>query len=373
MLGGKQSRFIGKQGWGRQVRGEQGRPPAAPPRPAAPPPHPRWRRLGRGAGLALVTLAVAGYVLASLLTLFAREHWLADLLTNFRVHLAAAGVLLSGLALLAGRLPFVAALAATALHGGWLLWPLPAPLPPATPGPSLRLVTFNVLGSNPEPRRTVDYLRALRPDVVALQETDASWWQLLDGLHDILPFSTVGLPRGRRDMAIYSRFPVRALEIVGLPPGAAAPWNVAVRAVLDLGDRQLALYNVHPPHPMSGREWKVRNGYHAAWAARAAAEGIAMGVLVAGDFNATPYDPFYDDWLERSGLRDAAGSRLQGPTRHPVEPVSWPWLGIPIDHVLVSPGIGVRGYAVGPPLGSDHQPVTVDLDLGPAPTATAGN
>lgn len=73
--------------------------------------------------------------------------------------------------------------------------------------------------------------------------------------------------------------------------------------------------------------------------------------------------------LAAGGLIDAAQSSWPAPTRHPDAPLDWSWLGIPIDHVLVTPGIGVTGYEVGPEIGSDHQPLTVDLIVGERPAS----
>ena len=87
-------------------------------------------------------------------------------------------------------------------------------------------------------------------------------------------------------------------------------------------------------------------------------------VVVAGDFNHTPYTPRF--------ARLAAEGRLLA-ARHPgLWPITWraqfrgvPVLdrlfGLPIDQVLVNDHFAVRTVAIGPELGSDHLPVTVEL------------
>ena len=80
-------------------------------------------------------------------------------------------------------------------------------------------------------------------------------------------------------------------------------------------------------------------------------------MIVAGDFNATPWSPHFRDLLATTGLRDAGSGRGWLPT--------WPtWLGpagIPIDHVLVKGPVTVAGLSLGPDVGSDYRPLVADL------------
>ena len=66
---------------------------------------------------------------------------------------------------------------------------------------------------------------------------------------------------------------------------------------------------------------------------------------------------FFSKFERDSQLRD--GSKGFGLN------ISWPAffppLGIPIDHCLVSPGVGVCNRRTGQSVGSDHYPVIVDL------------
>ena len=73
--------------------------------------------------------------------------------------------------------------------------------------------------------------------------------------------------------------------------------------------------------------------------------------------------------LATGGL--AAGLRIPGGLA-PTWPVLQPFGSsvcrlcfpqLPLDHVLVGTGIGVLATRVGPPLGSDHLPLIVDLAL----------
>ncbi len=91
-----------------------------------------------------------------------------------------------------------------------------------------------------------------------------------------------------------------------------------------------------------------------------------MPLIVAGDFNLTPWSPRFPAVLSASGLKLAdTGS---------IWPHTWPapsgWFygglvvrGFPIDHILVSRHFALLAARRGPDIGSDHLPVIVDLAL----------
>ena len=83
-------------------------------------------------------------------------------------------------------------------------------------------------------------------------------------------------------------------------------------------------------------------------------------LVVAGDFNVTPFSVHYGDFLKGTGLRDSALGFGISPTWNR----RFPWVAIPIDHVFVSDDLVVMDRRVGPACGSDHSPVIVTLGRG---------
>ena len=78
-------------------------------------------------------------------------------------------------------------------------------------------------------------------------------------------------------------------------------------------------------------------------------------VVVAGDFNATPLTPIFNDFLK---IADVSASRSYISTF----PSKLKWLGIPIDHILVR-HIRVKRIKALPAIGSDHRPLKATLLL----------
>ena len=317
-------------------------------------------------------LAVLGYLLWTAATFLGTVSWYFDITTHFRPHLVAAAAALA-VTLVAARRPWwVVPLAlAASVHVAVLLRPVPIPTA-SGPGPALRLTEFNLLVDNTRYRDAVDYLRGQRPDVLVTVEANWGWQKALRGLSDVLPYSTTDLVKRPADLesVVMSRFPVKAFsvemprdargQVLGVP---------ALRVVLDVSGTDVVVWAVHPPSPLDWWDWHARNAYHQWVAARAAAEDPRTPVIVAGDYNQTPWTPWHERFLEHSGLLDAAGTSWPAPTRHPFWPFAWRFLAIPIDRISVRPGTGVTDLHVGPFLGSDHYPVTADLVLGRPPAA----
>ena len=82
-------------------------------------------------------------------------------------------------------------------------------------------------------------------------------------------------------------------------------------------------------------------------------------MIVAGDFNTTPWSPYFRDLVAAAGLRNAAeGHGYVG---------TWPaWFWpalIPIDHVLLKGPLVATSVRRGPAIGSDHFPIIADVRL----------
>jgi len=80
-------------------------------------------------------------------------------------------------------------------------------------------------------------------------------------------------------------------------------------------------------------------------------------VIVAGDFNLTPWSYLFKKFKRQSNLNPVTG-------KHPTWPANRVNLAqFPIDHIFVSSGIKARSVSAGPRVGSDHLPVYGILTL----------
>jgi hypothetical protein len=90
---------------------------------------------------------------------------------------------------------------------------------------------------------------------------------------------------------------------------------------------------------------------------RATRSCASSPLVVAGDFNTTPYSPYFGDWLDESGLTDSR----RGRTLSVSWPATFPWIGIPIDHVAVNDGFSILSHRRLPNFESDHYGLLIEL------------
>ena len=193
-----------------------------------------------------------------------------------------------------------------------------------------------------------------------VEEVNAAWVAELDaGLTGYLRLDTPTVRDDNFGMAVFLR---RGLGLDGVTAELDAARVPRIDLRLDLAGRWVRLLGVHtmPPVGAAGSEVRAAQLETVGLLVRDAADPI----VVAGDFNATPWSAPFRRLLRDAGLRDSArGFGYRG---------TWPstlwWTGmIPIDHVLVSPRWRVEDRRIGSDLGSDHRAVVVDLTLTPPP------
>jgi endonuclease/exonuclease/phosphatase (EEP) superfamily protein YafD len=318
-------------------------------------------------GLLIMLAGLAG---ATLATLLARQWWVFDGLTHFRLQYLCAGLLLAlGLALLRSRAGLIALLFAT--WHGWIWWDVAeASGRSQCAGRALSVVAFNLEWSNPTPDAAVEALRAMAPDILMVAENWRDWGPHLEALAEDFPGRAPADWRTADRPTLFSKFPILDSETVrpfdGVVAGsdpllARAAWAFGYeRAVLDLGDgARVTVVGVHAPYPLGAGVAALRHRYLAQLAAALAA--VEGPLILLGDLNATPWSPDYRDLVASAGLVSASGGHI---ATWPV----WSWiLRVPIDHILVRGGLTVLDAQRGPDLGSDHFPVVASLCLEIAP------
>jgi endonuclease/exonuclease/phosphatase (EEP) superfamily protein YafD len=307
-------------------------------------------------------LSTTSLALITAFTLAARFWWAFDLFSHFRLQYVAAAVVLGAIALSVRAYGSAAVLAAVALvHGLAIkdLW-LGGAASAAPGGVPLRVVSANVLAQNRTPAKVLEFVRAADADLVLLLDARGRDWQAVRReLRDLYPHHAPEAFRERGPVILFSRWPILAEQVLQAPR-SGRPYLAAKIAV---DGRTLEFVGVHPssPSPSKAGDTRRRNR-QLDHIARLVQDSYAP-VIVAGDFNTTPWSPHFQDLLAAAGLRNAAAGKGYIPT--------WPtffWPArIPIDHVLLKGPLAATAVRRGPAVGSDHYPIVADLRLLAAP------
>lgn len=318
---------------------------------------PRRRPLVRATNL--VVLAALPFALAPLLATFGASWWAFDLLAHFPMYGALVAALAAGILGAARRWRWALAFAVAVPLPLARIWPCWFGAPPAAAAPprsgathQLRVVAANLLAGNRCVADIAPWIAATSPDFVALAEVTPEAWEELKPLRSRFAHE-IGRPQvGTFGIALLSNLPLRD----GRATGLGFPWAPAIAAIVTTDAGDVGVLCVHLPRPGGPGRCAERD--------RALADlpqllaSLPRPCVAMGDFNATPWSAPFAAMLERTGLVDSlTGQGWQG---------SWPTslpslLRIPIDHVLVSPGLGIAARALGPHYGSDHLPVFAEL------------
>ena len=297
-------------------------------------------------------LLAGGSVVIAVLTFAAflrGAAWWLDLLTHFRVHYFAASAILAGALLAMGH---QAAALFSAAVGAVNLLAIAHPLlktrrrshrlPPAR-ARRLKIATLNLYYYNTRYAAVREFLQRAHPDIVLLQEVTHDWARELDRLADEFPHRLLRENHDNWDgVGLLARSPWQSAEFIGR-------LGTVDTAVIRARFRDFTVLTVKTLAPKRSGWTSVRDQQLAELGKLAAQS--PQPVIVAGDFNAAPWSRGYAKFLQHSRLIwQSAGCKPGWPAR-------FGWLGVPIDHILVSAPLRVIAPEVGPYVGSDHRPL----------------
>jgi endonuclease/exonuclease/phosphatase (EEP) superfamily protein YafD len=222
-------------------------------------------------------------------------------------------------------------------------------------GPTLRVLTANMLVGGADPGTIVRLVRGQQVDLLALQEFTPAAERALAaaGLADLLPNAASHPLEGVGGSALYSRFPLRDEGLRMNPFG----FGQAAATVTVPGAAPIAVEAVHPCPPLVRT---VDNCWERALRAEPPATVDGQVRILLGDYNAT-LDHVALRRLLATGYRDAADVVGAGLT--PTWPYDKLFPRVTIDHVLADRRVGVRAVSVHPLPSGDHRAVYAELVL----------
>ncbi|NQV82639.1 MAG: endonuclease/exonuclease/phosphatase family protein [Rhodospirillales bacterium] len=310
---------------------------------------PSWWNLSR-----LLQVLVGGLALATVGGFFGVYAWWLDVLADFRVQYALAAVVLFG-ACLAWRRKKEAVLAlALLIPNGWTVYTNWGDADDVSG--ALKIVSYNIYFKNLDIAPAFDFLRRENADVVVVTEATDVWRTAFKDLSDVYPHQFFGpLYKGVNDkphrIGILAK---RRWMKTGVEWSDASARAYAIWVRFPAASPSLTVAGVHLLNPI----------LHPASFQKAENEALATlvkrfdgPVVVAGDFNMTPFSTRFGRLLKEADLRRATGGLN----------TTWPSLltplGLGLDHFLVSSKVKRAAMRVGPRLWSDHRPIVGTFDL----------
>lgn len=280
-----------------------------------------------------------------------------DLLAHFRLHLLLLCIPIAALTLILRRwqaLWRTLSAAVLALGGLGALWEVSDRAPAAPDGMAVTVLTANLYEPNPTPDAGLGALIAADADILVTHETTKAAFRGPNALSQHYPFRlSVASPGNAMLTVIWSKFPMRDGKL--MLRGAAGPTGAQALIELTPGT-EVSVLGVHlarPEFSSHGRQIEALD---------VIAEGLPRPRIVLGDFNATPWSWAVYRAQRLTQTNRVPGYRVTWRGRYPtgIGEITAP-IGQPLDHILISPGIGVSGVRRVPIPGSDHDGVLAEL------------
>jgi endonuclease/exonuclease/phosphatase (EEP) superfamily protein YafD len=221
---------------------------------------------------------------------------------------------------------------------------------------TLRLMSVNQLRGNSDTARTQALIQSENPDIVAFQEYALEHdRQLSAALAIAFPYTARFPFPETNGLAVYSRYPMTVEHSPSMEFGAGRIMSVKILAM----GREVVLYNIHPTSP--GTPSRIAANRRQLSQLLPVLKRETRPTIVIGDCN-FPLNSQQTQELRDAGLHPADDFGGEG--------LLWSWSPLPngppvtrIDHAFVSSHFAVSSNRIGAPVGSDHRPILVDVQL----------
>jgi endonuclease/exonuclease/phosphatase (EEP) superfamily protein YafD len=298
---------------------------------------------------------------------FGQLWWVFDLVSHFRIQYFMVLVVLVIFFVKAKRWKSAVVGAIFGVANFMLISPYIGTIIPVTEeGQSqIRILSMNLNHNNSSYKKVKLIIRKTQPSVLVLQELSNSWENGLGETLAQFPYSEKFpvkilygvdflIPKEKLFIGLFSHLPFERITVNrndGFPISH-------IRGKFKFKENIFTLFGVHLASPTGKYRTDTRNKQLASLAEEIQSNN--QPTVVVGDFNITPWSPYFEEFIQKTRLRDAR----KGIGVYPTWLAQFPPLAIPIDHGLTSNGIKVGSFSLGNSFGSDHLPVILDFSIG---------
>jgi endonuclease/exonuclease/phosphatase (EEP) superfamily protein YafD len=222
-------------------------------------------------------------------------------------------------------------------------------------GATFSVYSSNVSKFNKDFSSLSEDLNNTNADIVLLLEITPAHISKLNTLARHFRYHIVYTPVGtyKLGVALLSKFPILDNKVKKLSQAG----NVMLEATLNINNKKVIFLGTHSQNPVFVKDFSERKRQFLELGQYIYT--TSLPVIVAGDFNATPFSPIFRELINISGLKDTRLGFGWQPSWPTYAPIFW----LPIDHILVSHEFQVINRATGSFIGSDHYPVFAELSI----------
>ncbi|WP_235108875.1 endonuclease/exonuclease/phosphatase family protein [Acaryochloris sp. 'Moss Beach'] len=215
------------------------------------------------------------------------------------------------------------------------------------------MMSYNIWTQNQDYDAIQLSIQREKPDILFLTEITLSAMRDLENRLEY-PYSQRS---NRGSNAFFSRYPILSTT-PEYPNATDHGLTFSLVAQIQTPQEILTVVGIHPPIPLTRSSFAVRNQQFERLAPFI--RQVPNRVIVLGDFNTSPWSPYFDQFLQEADLSSA--TRGQGIwATWSYAPTWFHWFAkIPIDHIT-SRGFDCIDAWAGLANGSDHQPIVAEL------------
>jgi endonuclease/exonuclease/phosphatase (EEP) superfamily protein YafD len=261
---------------------------------------------------------------------------------------------------------FAVALFANFVYLSYLIYPfLPVaryemlPADPALSDTGFGLMISNVYQYNEDKNRLLKLIKARKPSLIVLSETDPSWEEAMQDVYEEYPHRVVKILDNTYGIMLLSQFEITESEVRFLVEDDVP----SIFALVKLPSGNLfQLFCLHPTPPVPGENTRSTERDKEILIVGRLAKKSPLPVVVTGDLNDVAWSYTNQLFQDISGLLDPRKGRGFFNTFH----AQHRFFRYPLDHIFCSDDFRLQEIERLPDIGSDHFPIWVKLVYEPS-------
>jgi endonuclease/exonuclease/phosphatase (EEP) superfamily protein YafD len=295
----------------------------------------------------LLHLLTATAIALQIVALCGQLHWVCELFTHYPVYYLTGSVFFLIILVIASHWKSTIWISAIIAINLALIMPYLTANNPGEEG-NFKILANNIYYLNYEFEEIHELIAQEDPDIFIIHEASSYWEFEGEQWLEKYPYQYLTEETGVSGIFMASKHE-GTFEEIQLGSGNGLAFNPE--------NSNLQVLGVHPLAPITTKYAASRNEQLENIALHT--QNTSKDLVIIGDFNCTPWSPYFKKLLEEGSLADARLPFGLHTTWH----ANWPWLQIPIDHALTTKNLEVTNFQALDAINSDHSPIVVELNL----------